>query len=670
MVSHVVWYPGSRDRECSIVGEMKRAEINKQSPDEIPADALYRLLVNSLPVGVFLMRDGIFQFVNETFAGMFGYDIPDIVGKFRPVDLAAEGDKAKLAEAVCHCLRGDTRELRHGFHGLRKDARRTYVEMQGTLVESGGGAVILGTVTDNTGHFRADEILKETSARYRKFFEEDIAPHYVTATSGAIVDCNAAFLELFRFSSKEEALSIDASSLFPMPSERARFIELIKERRELKGFKAEYLRRDGKRIYVVENAVGEFDSVGNIIGIRGYLLNETNERQLQGELFQSQRLETLGTLVGGIAHDFNNILTVIVGHASLMEKWRPNPDKFSRSFEAVNKAAGRGANIVKQLLTFARKVDIVTEPVKVDKEIGEIIALLEETFPENITFNVDIEPEIPSIHADGNQIHQVLLNLCVNARDAMPEGGVLRVKTKTVNGKVLNRRFRDVENESYVLVEISDNGNGMDRVTLGHVFEPFFTTKQRGRGTGLGLAVVYGIMKAHRGFVDVRSEVGEGTTFSLYFPIPVNITEASAEERTDGDSPEGNGELLLVIEDEEPLMDFLKIYLEENGYSVLTAPDGLKGLLTYKKHMEGIKAVILDMGLPEMTGVEVLEELKRLNPDVRVMLASGYLEPKAKADAFRAGATDFLSKPYQGNSLLTKVHNTLEKEHKIQHHPA
>lgn len=364
-------------------------------------------------------------------------------------------------------------------------------------------------------------------------------------------------------------------------------------------------------------------------------------------------------MVGGIAHDFNNILSVIVGHTALMQKWRPSPERFAKSFEAVTKATERGAGIVKQLLTFARKVEVVTESVKIGDAIEELVTLLKETFPEKITFRVEVDPNIPSIHADSNQIHQVLLNLCVNARDAMPKGGTIEIIAGSVDRGVLNGRFKEVESDRYVLVKIADTGTGMDKETLHRIFDPFFTTKKGGRGTGLGLSVVYGIMKAHHGFIDVKTKPGEGTTFLLYLPMPVQAVEPPKGTKTREEFPRGRGEVILAIEDEEAIRDFLKTFLEDTGYNLLPAADGIKGLLEYKEHMKEVSLVILDMGLPEMTGAEVLAELKMLDPNVKVIIASGYLEPEVKADALEMGAVDFLPKPYMVEDLLAKIHSVL-----------
>ena len=617
---------------------------------------LFHLLVESSLTGVYLIQDGLFRYVNRSFAEIFGFRVDEIIDKLGPIDLTALEDRGRVADNIRRRVEGETPEMRYSFSGLARDGRRLHIEVLGSSVVYKDRPGIIGSLVDNTEKVAAAE-------RYQRFFDEDIAAHYITTPDGTITDCNDAFARLLGFGSKKEMNGIKAESFFPMPQERERFIQLIRENKRLEHHQAEYVRRDGKRIYVLENAVGEFDPPGDLISIRGYLVDETKERRLEGQLYQSQKLENLGTLVGGIAHDFNNILGVIIGHVGLMkEKQGSDPVRVSKSLEAVSKAANRGANTVRQLLTFARKVDIVTESVRIGDIIEEVIALLREAFPEKVVFSVKVEPGIPSIHADPNQLHQVFLNLCVNARDAMPGGGTISIIASKIHRSLLNGQPKEAESEEYLMVKVSDSGTGMDKRTMARIFEPFFTTKKQGQGTGLGLSVVYGIVKAHRGFIDVESEVNRGTTFSLYFPIPREAVEFPPAAPQEIENVKGSGETILVAEDEEPLRDIVETWLRDYGYTVLSAADGETVVELYKKHRGKIRLVLLDMGLPKMAGAEVFDELKKLNPEVKIIAVSGYLEPEIKREIFNAGAADFLSKPYQLIELMNKIGRILKPE--------
>ncbi len=425
-----------------------------------------------------------------------------------------------------------------------------------------------------------------------------------------------------------------------------------------------YKKRAGRTFLEVESVRMNENTDGNsrAMGESNYFRvdrpREPREQRSDKQLLQSQRLEALMTLVGGIAHDFNNILNVITGHISLMERWRTDPERFKRSSEAVRKATERGANTAKQLMTFARTVDAAMERVNVADVVQEIIDLLKETFPRNLNFEVKIEKGTPAILADSNQIHQALLNLCVNARDAMPGGGTISIDVCKSRFGEMNDSLRARDTDGYLLVTVSDTGSGVEKEILEHIFEPFYTTKG-GFGTGLGLAVVYGVMKSHNGFIDVRSTVGKGSSFSLYFPIPSPNSGSALEKSENADLPAGRGETILVIEDEGIFKDFLNTILTEGGYKVIFASNGLDGLQTYKVHKKEIDLVILDMDLPEMSGTEILAGLKLLNPQANIISASGHLESEVEREALNIGARDILAKPYKIEDILQKIDRAL-----------
>jgi CheY-like chemotaxis protein len=335
-----------------------------------------------------------------------------------------------------------------------------------------------------------------------------------------------------------------------------------------------------------------------------------------------------------------------------------SPERMVRSREAISKAAKRGGHTIKQLLAFARKAEIIKESVKVNDIVEEVVEFLKETFPEKIVFSTRLEPKLPSINADPNQLQQILINLCVNARDAMPNGGTLTLETSRVNAEALIGHFPEVDAGEYILTKIADTGTGIDERTKSRIFEPFFTTKKTGQG--LGLSAVYGITKSHHGFIEVQSEIGNGTEFLLYFPIPPQVIEASpSEQKIEIEC--GHGETILVVEDEESVQDYMHAVLESNGYTVLLARDGSEAVKTFEEHLNTIGMAIIDMGLPKLSGVHVLSELKRIMPNVKVIFMSGYIEPEIKAAVLQAGVGEFLSKPFSIVDLLEKVQRVLKK---------
>jgi CheY-like chemotaxis protein len=340
-----------------------------------------------------------------------------------------------------------------------------------------------------------------------------------------------------------------------------------------------------------------------------------------------------------------------------------DPARVNKSLDAMNKAVQRGASLVRQILTFARKTDVLFEQVRLGDAIAEFVKMLEETFPKTISFEVALENKAAVIDADRTQLHQTLLNLCVNARDAMAGGGKITITMDQVSGALLRERSPDASSACYERVRVADTGSGMDEQTRQRIFEPFFTTKAHGKGTGLGLAVVYGIIKSHHGFIEVESELGKGTTFSLFFPLPGVQAESLAEKTTrQEDAVAGGHETVLIVEDEEMLRELLSSLLAAKGYTVLVAGDGQEAVHLYKQHWKEIAAVITDMGLPRLSGADAFVQMRRINPSARVVMASGYVEPQVKSGLLAEGARGFVQKPYVPAEVLQIIRTTIDEK--------
>ncbi|MBI2429033.1 MAG: response regulator [Ignavibacteriales bacterium] len=384
-------------------------------------------------------------------------------------------------------------------------------------------------------------------------------------------------------------------------------------------------------------------------------------KSLEEQLFHAQRMESIGTLAGGIAHDFNNILGIIMGHASLLEKIRTDPIKFSDSTQVILQATRRGAMLVRQLLTFARKNEVVVETVHINDVVTEVVKLLKGTFSKSITLTAVKENDLPTIAGDATQIQQILLNLCVNARDAMPNGGTLTITTEKIHGNRLRNTFLKAMDTDYVRIKVSDTGTGMSAETRKRIFEPFYTTKDPGKGTGLGLAVTFGIVEIHNGFIDVESELGKGTTFSIYFPGSQAATIPGEDENSGTDDSLNGTEILLIIEDEEILRELLTHALAAHGYKILSAADAEEGVMMYKQNAEKIDLVISDFGLPKFDGFEVLKRLKAINLDIKFILASGYIEPEQRSMFMSEGAREIIQKPYDPQKFLSVIRKVLDE---------
>lgn len=387
--------------------------------------------------------------------------------------------------------------------------------------------------------------------------------------------------------------------------------------------------------------------------------------RLQDQLLQAQKLKSVGTLASGVAHDFNNILNIIQGYASILREEGLDHKEVRQSLAVINETIQRGSALVQQLLTMARKSDATFEPVNVNVVIEGLITLIRDTFPKTIDVGSALEPDLPLLRADANQISQALLNLCLNARDAMPNGGKLIIKTTGVDGAVMRHLDAGAVGR-YVCIEISDTGIGMDESVRTRIFEPFFTTKEVGQGTGLGLAVVYGTVKNHNGFIDVQSKPMQGTTFRLYLPAGSGIERPAPDlipelisETTAGSTASTT---ILLVEDEKNMLNLLEKILSPQGYQLLTASDGETALDLYQRHKERIDIVLLDMGIPKLSGQDVLVNIKREKPGVKVVVASGYLEPELKSQINLAGVKHFLNKPYSLDEVVKTLQSLSEKE--------
>jgi PAS domain S-box-containing protein len=395
------------------------------------------------------------------------------------------------------------------------------------------------------------------------------------------------------------------------------------------------------------------------------LRNETEEhKKLEKQLWQAQKMESVGTLAGGVAHDFNNILNIIKGYAGFIRQNPSVDEKISESLNVIEETVERGAYGVRQLLTLARKTEARLALTNPNDLLSELSKLLKQTFPKTIDVVLELDAKLPSISVDPNQINQALLNLCVNARDAMSGGGKLTLKALLVEGA----KVQDLAGtaEHYVCMEVKDTGAGMDAAVRNRIFEPFFTTKRVGEGTGLGLAMVYGIVKSHNAFIDVESEPGCGTTFRLYFPIaPFGEKPAVDEMREKKLSAApmksaSRHKTILVAEDEEKMIYLLRKALLRNGCDVLIASDGEQAIDLYHHRQQDIDAVLLDIGLPKISGWEVILRIKAENPNIKVFVTSGYIEPDLKSKMQRAGVQGFIEKPYNPADVIQMVCASLD----------
>jgi PAS domain S-box-containing protein len=421
------------------------------------------------------------------------------------------------------------------------------------------------------------------------------------------------------------------------------------------------LRPDGSIHWIEGKGRVQVDSAGQPVSVLGVSMDVTDRLRLESQLRQSQKLEAVGRMAGGIAHDFNNLLNVIKGCAALLNQDLPEGSSLKEDTAEIERAADRAASLTHQLLAFSRKQVLQPKVLDANELVREVVKLLSRTIREDIDLNTRLDPALSRVEVDPGQIHQVLMNLAVNARDAMPHGGVLSIETLNVNVSRADARSSShpIEPGAYACLRVRDNGMGMDPETAAQIFDPFFTTKEPGKGTGLGLASVFGIVKQSGGHISVESEQGVGTVFEIYLPQATREQpeEAKVAARSVGSA---RGETILVVEDDPALRKLFRRVLDGGGYNVLQAANGEDALRVVSNHNGNIELVMSDVIMPVMSGLQMAEHLARTNPGLRILFTSGYAEDEIGGHGFQIPPTAFLQKPIAPRELLTAVRDFLD----------
>ncbi|MBU2548385.1 MAG: PAS domain S-box protein [Proteobacteria bacterium] len=519
---------------------------------------------------------------------------------------------------------------------------------------------VFGIIQDVSHHKRTEHALRESEQRFRSLVEG--APDAIfVQTDHRFVYLNQAALAFFGAESKEQLVGQPVMERF-----HPDYLEKIEERSRMlhergeavPGVEEVCLRLDGTEVPAEVSAMPiHYDGKD---GALVFLRDITERKKLEEQLRQAQKMESVGTLAGGVAHDFNNLLQAINGYTQLLliGKKPDSPDR--PKLMEIEKACGRAAQLVRQLLLFSRKVEADRRPVDLNEEVEQALRLLEHTIPKMVAIEFHPGDGLWTIQADPVQIEQTLLNLGGNAADAMPDGGRLVVETQnTVLDEEYARGHLGAGSGNYVLLTVSDTGAGMDKATQAKIFDPFFTTKEFGKGTGLGLASVYGIVKGHGGYISCYSEIGRGTTFKIYIPSIEQGQESPVDQESE-EPPRGGTETILIVDDEAAIRDFASQALRSFGYAVMTASNGEEALQLHAASRDRIDLVILDIGMPVMGGHRCLQEIRRSDPSARVLMASGYSINGHAKQALESGALGFISKPYRLLDLLARVRRALD----------
>ncbi len=501
--------------------------------------------------------------------------------------------------------------------------------------------------------------LHESEQWHRSLFENATDGIVVLDKNGIIVNANDRACEMHGFS--RNALVGTHIKLLEAATDREKTAE--RTRRILNNepivFETAHNRKDGTPIYLEISS--KAITIGDELFIQSFYRDITERKKLQEHLFQSQKMESIGVLAGGIAHDFNNILTAILGHAGIIRKCTSLDEKSTRSLGVIEDASRRAGRMISKLLGFARKSKMEMIPLNLNDLVYDTIKLVERLIDKTIEMNVELDSHLPFIQGDINHIEQVVMNLIMNARDAMPQGGKINIKTAV---RDVHLGMLDIPNYilpgEYVLLTVSDTGTGIPEEIVNKIFEPFFTTKERGKGTGLGLSMVYGAVKEHKGYITVQSEVGVGTLFSIFLPA-LNMDALS--KKKEAQQAVSGTETVLVVDDEEEILKPVQNTLTSHGYKVFAMSDSTGALTVFRKLPQEIALVITDIAMPNMDGKELIRQIKAIKPEVKILAISGHLKYIADKDGIRE-IDGFLKKPFEADYLLSVVRRILDMKTK------
>jgi PAS domain S-box-containing protein len=545
-----------------------------------------------------------------------------------------------------------------------KSGERRVWEYDNSLRKRDNGApIVRGMARDITEQRQSEIALRQAEERYRTIFEEAVIGIFQTTPEGKFLNVNPELARMVGYSTPEELMaevSDLGSQAYVDPSQRAQFLRLLDETGVVRDFEFQVYHREGGKVWLSQNARVVRNAKGEALYYEGTVEDITERKGLEEQLRQSQRLDAIGKLAGGVAHDFNNLLGVIIGYCDILRGKLGEDDPLASDVGHVRKAADSAATLTRQLLAFSRKQVFQSRVIDLNKVMRDLSKMLHRVIGDDVELSIKGGKRLAMVKADPGQIEQVIMNLAVNARDAMPYGGKLQVETGNVElDEAFAREHPPICPGSYVLLRVRDTGCGMSADTLSHIFEPFFTTKEAGKGVGLGLSIVYGIVKQSGGHIWVSSEPGKGTTMEIYLPP----TADPREQMTQVPIPVhvGGTETILLVEDEPDLCEMASMVLTNDGYNVLCAHSGEEAIRIMSAQTKPIHLLLTDVILKGgMSGIDLAERVQGVCPGVKVLYMSGYSSDLVTQSGVPGGESELLSKPFSVDALRLRVRAVID----------
>ncbi|HXE90458.1 MAG TPA: PAS domain S-box protein [Terriglobales bacterium] len=618
------------------------------------SEAKFRAVSETAPTAILIHDGARILYANPAAEQITGYRWPQD-SRIDFWQVVHPDFRAQVRERAQARLRGEHPPGQYQFKIVRQDGEERWLDLSATQIDFEGRPALLCVGYDITEARQTAEALARSETNYRSLVEN--APYAIYTSSiseDRFTSVNQALVKMLGYGSREEVLALRLSTdVYWDPADRRQVIGRALLTDTFTGYELDFKRKDGSRVSVRLGGRTLKDAQGKAYGFEGILEDITERRQLEQQLYQAQKMEAIGVFAGGLAHDFNNLLMITQSYATMLRESLPEGDRLHRHAEAILKAAERGARLTRQLLAFSRRQVLAPRVLNVNELLAELGEMLPRLIGEDIKVRMVLQPGIGRVRVDPGQLEQVVMNLATNARDAMPKGGTLTIETAEVE---LDQGY--VQNHvgsrpgRHVMVALSDTGVGMDAETRSHIFEPFFTTKEAGRGTGLGLSSVYGIVKQSGGSIWVYSEPGRGSTFKIYLPLAEGVQEDAAAVAAPPPPATGRELTVLLVEDEEAVREATTDYLQVRGFRVLAALSGAEALQLAEQTPTPIHALVTDIVMPGMTGPELAHRFAELRPEVRVVFTSGYTGDTVLSQGMLKPGSVLLQKPFPLEELV------------------